>query len=122
LIREINGRVHVNYNEQLDRQYAELSRIDRYVVDNYNELKNGFHLGMINIPNCDPHVIGKKIASLSEQPPDRIYKTEPIKKYSLEFAENKKGQRVIIYKLKCREQMKELWNIIDYKRFQEGDE
>jgi hypothetical protein len=119
LIRDINKRVNVDYNEQLDRQYAELSRIDRYVVDNYKIFMKGCHLGMINITNYDPHVIGKKLASVCDHV--RMNKSAAIKKYEFEYSENDKAQKVVIYTLKSREQMSDLWDIIDYRRYQEGE-
>ena len=49
LIRDINSRINIDYNEQLERQYADLDAVNKYVVDNYKDFVKGVRSGVYKI-------------------------------------------------------------------------
>ena len=47
LIRKINKKTDVEYNEQLDRQYTDCSVIDRFIIDHYKDFVEGIDTNYI---------------------------------------------------------------------------
>ena len=111
LIREINGRVNVSYNEQLERQYEDLNAVERYVVDNYKDFVNGitpeYIEACMKLPGYTVLGIQKKLNDLCEVG-RRNYKSA-----------SGKYKKERVYTLKSRTQKPDLYNIIDYINYVE---
>ena len=104
LIRKINKRTDVEYNEQLDRQYTDCSVIDRYVIDNYKDFVEGVDTDYIkhymNIQSHSINSISRALNSICDKKRVR-----------------RNGKQIMEYRLKEREQIQDLYNIIDYREF-----
>ena len=105
LIRKINKRSNVEYNEQLDRQYTDCSAIDRFVIDHYKDFVEGIDTNyikqhMTNIPSHTVNSISRALNTICDK--KRV---------------QRKGVRLMEYYLKPREQIQDLYNIIDYREY-----
>ena len=103
LIRQINTRVEIDYNEQLERQYADLNAVDKYVVDHYKIFVDG--MTSEDIENI--HIEGYKTAGIQKK----------LNNICDVVRKRMNGKRLMVYTLKPREQMKDLWDIIDYRNY-----
>ena len=112
LIREINSDYKKEYNEQLERQYADLNVVDRYVVDNYKNFINGKWLESLegtlaqSMPGYTLKGVAKRLNSVCIG--DRIYNNE-----------SKEKKQIFI--LKPRKENPDLFSIIDYIHYNEED-
>ena len=103
LIRTINSRTDIDYNEQLERQYADLNTVEKYVVDNYEDFVKG--VPTFDLPNLQGYTIQgiqRKLNILCNVVRKQI-----------------DGNRVRIYTLKDKTQNPDLWNIIEYIHYGE---
>ena len=117
LIRTINSRTEVDYNEQLERQYNDLNKIDRYVVDHYEEFIRGVALEDISdIEGYKRIGIAKKLTSNCTVVRMRMKKYEQL--IGDNYMTQASGQQVRVYTLKPRDQIPALYNIIDYLKHQ----
>ena len=105
LIRTINARTNVEYNEQLERQYDSLNLVEKYIVDNHKDFEKGigkdYVMQYMKLSGWDDRAIKKQLKNLCE-PPKRIQRDGVRKPYLF---------------LKSRIQLQDLYNIIDYKEF-----
>jgi len=111
LIREINSDYKKDYNEQLERQYADLNVVDRYVVDNYKDFIKGIYLDSLdgavqNMPGYTLKGVSKRLNSVCDG--SRPY----------DSSQKKKRTRFI---LKPRSEIPDLYNIIDYIHYGEEE-
>ena len=104
LIREINARTNVEYNEQLDRQFTDATPIERYVILHYKDFEKGIGTDYINRFMQFPGHTENSIA-------------RSLNKYCDKKRTRKNGTRFMYYFLKQREQIQSLYNLIDYKEF-----
>jgi hypothetical protein len=118
LIVKINNDVNVEYNEQLDLQYLDLSEVDRFVVDNYKDFVEGYPIELITIQGYTTNGIARKLKTICKG--KRMRKDIALKKYNFEGAEMITSDRFTIYTLLPREEIKDLYNIIDYKAYQDA--
>ena len=105
LIRQINSRTDIEYNEQLERQYADCSAIDRYVIDHYKDFVNGIDTDYIrtNMNRLPTHTVNSVSRALNT-----ICNKKRIRK---------NGKQIMVYQLKPKEQIQDLYNIINYREF-----
>ena len=106
LIRTINSRVNVDYNEQLERQYLDLNIVDRYVVDNYNKFVEGCRAD--ELPTLNGYTkqgIQRKLTSVCEVERRRFG-----------------GEKVRVYKLKDEKELPDLWAIIKYQNYDKQED
>ena len=118
LIRQINERTDLDFNEQLERQYEDLNAIDKYVVDHANEFRRGIALEEIDeISSYKPTGIAKKLRATCTC--ERMTKKQYLENicHDQHWVPN---NRVRVYKLKPQEQIPDLWAIIEYKEHQEA--
>ena len=99
LIREINADVNAEYNENLERQYLDLNAVDRYVVDHYDVFAEGTVLDDIRIDGYKPNGIARKLTAICDVCRKRI-----------------DGRQLRVYTLKSKEQIPDLYAIIDYMK------
>ena len=123
LIRDINSRTDVEFNEQLERQYEDLNAVDRYVVDHIKEFRRGISIyDRAPFEGYNPLGIAKKLRAVC----DCVRMT--LSKYYREYlgleAGNNKKKQIQVFKLKDRKEIPDLYNIILYKekQFEEQDE
>ena len=104
LIRQINAKTNVEFNEQLERQYESLSLVDRYVVDHYKDFEKGIGTDYIkDYMNLSGHTENSVVRALQDScNKKRIQKDK---------------KRLVYYFLKPRIQNQALYNIIDYKEY-----
>ena len=120
LIRIINSRTNVDYNEQLERQYNDLNKIDRYIVDHADEFLRGIALDDIgNIDGYKRNGIAKKLSTNCEVNRMRVKKYKELLGDGFTCAQ---GEKVRVYKLKPRNQVPSLYNIIDYLKYQQNSD
>ena len=107
LIRDINSRTNVDYNENLQRQYECLNKVDQYVVDHYEMfVEGGVTLNDISdIDGYKANGIAKKLQAICDAKRVKIA-----------------GVKTTVYKLKPREQIPDLYNIIDYIHYENQEE
>ena len=133
LIREINSNTNVEYNEQLERQYLDLNAVDRYIVDNYYEFLYGIPLEDIKVNGYKSTGLARKLNSICNVKRIRvsqfgkivlehstIYGGDLVAKYvdSIDVKKEIDGKKQIrIYTLKSKEQIPDLYAIIDYKLY-----
>ena len=118
LIREINARTDVDFNENLERQYEDLNAVDKYVVDHHKLFRRGIALEEIEgIASYKKEGIAKKLRATC------TCERMTAKKYVETIAYDDRGSiynnRVQVFTLKPKEQIPDLWAIIQYKEFQE---
>ena len=124
LIRQINANTQTNYNEQLERQYLDLNAVDRYVVDHYKQFEIGMALDLIKIDGYKSTGIAKKLGSICDV--TRMVNS----KYSkmIEGHEDLFGYmnitqyQVRVYKLKAKQQIPDLYAIIEYKAYNDSND
>lgn len=107
LIRDINSRVDVDYNEQLERQYNDLDKLQKLVVDEYKMFVDGIStkdINRLNLIGYTDRGIIKKLNQLCD-----------VKRITI------KGVKTTTYKLKGEDQNPDLWNIIKYKHYGEEE-
>ena len=117
LIRAINARTSVDYNENIERQYDDLNAVDNYVVNHSRLFKRG--IAFSEIPNIESYKrdgIAKKLRAIC----DVMRMTT--RKYIQTIALTDHGSiyefQVKVYTLKPQEQIPDLYAIIEYKEFQ----
>ena len=98
LIREINADTKNSENEQLERQYYSLDKVNGYVVDNWEAFKKGVNLADVKIDGYGSKGIALKLRAICEK-----------KRMTID------GNRDWVYVLKPREQIPDLWNIAEWK-------
>ena len=112
LIRAINNRVNTSYNEQLERQYADIDCVERYVINNVQDFIEGIDTSYIEdymkIPNYTVQGIQKKL--------NKIWDVTRINK---KIYGTNRYVKIRKYTLKPREQIKDLYSIIDYINYAE---
>lgn len=105
LIRKINSKTDVNYNEQLERQYYDCNNVEKYVIDNFSDFIKGVDSDYIKYNMiCQGHTqnsICRSLLNICDKKQKRIEK-----------------DRKWIYVLKPKEQIQSIWNIIEYKKHQ----
>ena len=132
LIIETNNNTQTNYNENLERQYEGLDGVNKFVVDHWQWFTVGFPVDVMKIEGYKTTGIAKKLKAICEEPTRIRQNSKKVKElkqqyenfdaydgctYSIYDASSTKQIR--FYKLKEREQIPDLYNIIDYKKFQE---
>ena len=132
LIFETNQNTQTNYNEQLERQYTDLTAVESFVVDNYQFFLIGYPVDFIRLEGYKQKGISTKLQSICEEPKRIRTTSKEAKRMQEEYdklpnphnikidiydAINEK--RIRVYKLKPCEQIPDLYNIIDYKKYQD---
>lgn len=102
LIRKINSNTQCEYNENLEAQYLDLNSVDRYVVDNYKLFIDGIIIDDIKIEGYKSTGLGRKLKSICDS-----------KRVIVD------GKKTTKYILKPREQIMDLYNIIEYKDYED---
>lgn len=128
LIIETNNNTKTIYNEQLERQYEGLDGVNKFVVDRYQWFEIGFPIDKICIEGYKTTGIAKKLKSICDEPIRLRINSKKVKELQDQYIsiddvtpnvynefETTKSR---FYKLKSREQIPDLYNIIDYKKFQ----
>ena len=111
LIRKINSNTQTYYNEQLERQYLDLNNVEKYVVENYELFEAGltsYNIEHITIEGYSTTGIKRKLNAICD----------------VKIQQHKEGKKVIksrLYKLKPKEQIPDLYNIIEYRHFGEDE-
>ena len=117
LIRTINSSTNVDNNEQLERQYLSLNLVEKWIVDNYDLVENGFLLEEIRISDkysaCG---IAKKLMAVTTS--KRMTARKATTVLNRPFLPCDDCAQVRVYTLKNREQIASLYDIIDYKKNQ----
>ena len=119
LIRKINGKTDVEFNEQLERQYNDLNAVDRFVVDNVDKFKLGLAIDDIHIEGYKQTGIAKKLIPICTK--ERMTRL----KYQTLINENQgiygnviyEKERPTVYRLKGKNEIPDLFAIIEYKTF-----
>ena len=132
LIFETNQNTQTNYNEQLERQYTDLNAVESFVVDNYQYFLIGYPVNFIRLEGYKQKGIATKLQSLCEEPKRIRTTSKEAKRLQEEYEKLPNphgikidiynatdGGQLRIYKLKAREQIPDLFNIIDYKIYQD---
>jgi hypothetical protein len=113
LIFEINNKTETDFNEQLERQYNDLNKVDKYVVDHFESFEKGMILENIKIEGYGSTGISKKLNSICDCV--RMRK----KAYEEEFGDyGGVSAQIRVYKIKPESQIRDLYNIIKYKAYQ----
>ena len=115
--KNISTQTNPNYNHQLEIQYLDLNDIERYVVDNYRKFEIGMALDLIHIDRYYSTIIAKKLRSICDC--QRIRK----KKYSKMIEDHTDlfvptsitQYQVRVYTLKSKDELPDLYAIIEYK-------
>ena len=111
LIRKINSNTQTDYNEQLERQYLDLNNVEKYVVENYELFEKGltsYNIEHITIEGYSAAGIKRKLNAICD----------------VKIQQHKEGKKVNksrLYTLKPKEQIPDLYNIIEYRHFGEED-
>lgn len=109
LIRAINSRTDVDYNESLDRQYNNMSKIHLLICDKYKAFIKGITSEEIEerfgkVDGYTTKGIFSKVREVCNATRVRV-----------------NGRRLYSYKLKPMKQIKGFWNIIRYQHHDEDD-
>jgi hypothetical protein len=94
LIREINSNTQVDYNEQLERQYADLNAVERFVVDNSEKFINGYPIELMRIEGYTANGIARKLNTICNV--KRVRKTQ-IKQIALRAVQDRTTKNQIIF-------------------------
>ena len=124
LIRQINSNTQTNYNEQLERQYLDLNAVDRYVVDHYKQFEIGMALELIKIDGYKSTGIAKKLNTICDVSRMRkgVYK-KLIEDHTDIFVPMDITQdQVRVYKLKSKQQIPDLYAIIEYRAYNDVED
>ena len=119
LIRVINGRTHLNYNEQLERQYEDRNAVNNYVVNNSKLFRRGISLEEIeDIASYKKEGVAKKLRESC------TVQRMTAKKYDEKIAcrdhDSVYKKQVQVFTLKPKDQIPDLYTIIEYKEHQEA--
>ena len=116
LIRAINARTSLIFNENLERQYEDLNAVEKYVVNHSQLFRRG--RAFSEIPTIESYKrdgIAKKLRAICDVVQMRA------RKYIETIALTDHGSiyesRVRVYTLKPKEQIPDLYAIIEYKEF-----
>ena len=128
LIIETNNNTKTIYNEQLERQYEGLDGVNKFVVDRYQWFEIGFPIDKICIEGYKTTGIAKKLKSICDEPVRLRINSKKAKELQDKYISiddvtpnvysEFETTQTRFYKLKSREQIPDLYNIIDYKKFQ----
>lgn len=110
LIREINNNTQTDSNEQLERQYLSLSNVDRFIVDNSDKFINGIKLSDIKVDGYKEAGLGKALINTCTNKRVRVKETVDGETKTI-FTR--------VYTLKPRNEIPDLYAIIDYKKYQD---
>ena len=110
LIRKINANTETDYNEQLERQYADLGVVDKFVVDHYKVFQKGASTDYLQ--DHIGYFTGYKLAGVQKKLNALCERNRPYIN----------GKRVSVYKLKDKKQIEDLYNIIKYIHYNDTDE
>ena len=120
LIMKINNNTHTEHNEQLDRQYNSLNLVDKYVVDYYEYFVYGMPLNEIVIPGYKSTGIAKALQATcnvkrlrEKQMQEIILAHDDVYK----MFHNAPAGRCTVYVLKSKEEIPDLYNIIEYIQY-----
>ena len=102
---------------QLERQYLDLNAVDRYVVDNYKRFLIGVSLDLIHIDGYKSNGIAKKLQSTCNVVRMRKKKYEDLFGWC-----GIEQDQVRVYTLKPKNQIPDLYAIIEYKNYQNKPE
>ena len=132
LIININNNSQTNYNEQLERQYQCLDSVHRFVVDHYKLFEIGFPVDFIKLDGYKTTGISKKLKSICQEPTRHRQNSKIVHDYQEQYnrlnidMEKLDGifdpmSKIMLrfYKLKPQGEIPDLYNIIEYKRFQD---
>ena len=118
LIRQINNNTQTTYNEQLERQYLGLNAVDKYVVDNYERFVKGICLEQIYVEGYKSTGIARKLNAVCN------VKRIAAKQFQAfdddDFVPT--TNRIRVYTLKPKEQIPDLYKIIEYIEFNKHPE
>ena len=119
LIRKINNNTNVEFNEQLERQYLDLNAVDRFIVDNHELFKYGIALDDIKVDGYKSTGLARKLMSVCDVKRMRRTQYEKLMRDHNEIYGNRfcTQNQLRIYTLKPREQIPDLYAIIEYKAF-----
>lgn len=122
LIREINSNTQTSYNEQLERQYQDLNSVDRFVVDNHKLFEIGLALDDIKIEGYKSTGLARKLNGICDvnRITARQYQKLIDANPNIYGFRNVVKNQVRVYKLKPKEQIPDLYAIIEYKKFCEN--
>ena len=121
LICYINERASLVFNEQFERQYEDLNAVDKYVVDNSQKFRRGKSLTEImddgGIASYKATGIAKKLRATC------TFERMTTKRYLETIAANDHCElifesRVMVYRLKPKEQIQDLYAILAYTEHQ----
>lgn len=111
LIREINCDTSMQYNEHLERYYTAMNSVDRYVVDNYRLFERGVALDDIDIKgNWGKVSLGRLLMKTCNHTRVRLISYLN----AVQRASKAKSEKVSVYTIKSRSEIKEYWDVIDY--------
>ena len=127
LIRQINNNTNTYYNENLERQYLDLNGVDKYVVDHYKKFIYGIALDDIYVEGYKSTGLARKLSSVCDVQRITLKQYKKIIEehrdiYGSWFHTSSSQKQLRIYKLKQREQIPDLYTIIDYKTYNEQDD
>lgn len=111
LIRELNSNVDGGYNEHLERYYAALNPVDRYVVDNYKKFQRGIALDCIKIPGYAGKV---SLAKMLMRTCNHTRQRRGAYERNNYCVTEGTSEKVQVYTLKSRIELSEYWAVIDY--------
>lgn len=119
IISESNN-TKTEYNDLLERQYLDLNNVEQYVVDNYNKFVVGVCSDEIHIDGYKICGIAKKLNSICNVSRMRTKKYFNLinRPYDKDIDGDRKLQ---IYTIKPHEDIKGIYNIIDYRNFEGGE-
>jgi hypothetical protein len=102
----------------LERQYNDLNKVDKYVVDHFEDFQKGVILEDVKIEGYGSTGISKKLNSICDC--IRMRK----KAYEETIGERYYGtaSQIRVYKIKPVDQIGDLYNIIKYKNYQNKPE
>lgn len=131
LIIESMSDTTAECNEYLERQYNGLSLPHKFVVDNYKMFLLGFPIDNISIDKYNSKSIGIALRNICDNKRVRVNSKEAEDIYNEFIKENIPAQycsqiynkdsssQKRFYKLKDKQYIKDIWNIIEYKMNQE---
>ncbi|KAA6368563.1 MAG: hypothetical protein EZS28_035911 [Streblomastix strix] len=123
-IVQASRKTDVVYNEQLERQYAGLNQVDRFVVDNFPIFEIGFPIEGIKIDKYQTTGLAIKLKSSCDFVRARkqkfirefYNKNKVIYDKYIKIDLNSLPEQVRLYAIKQEDQCKNLMNIIKYKQ------
>ena len=134
LIFETNQNTQTDFNEQLERQYADLNVVESFVADNYQFFLIGYPVDYMRFEGYKTKGISTKLQTICEEPKRIRTTSKEAKKMQEEYDKLPNPHNINIniytsnpgdmrklsfYKLLPKEQIPDLFNIIEYKKFQD---